>query len=211
MSERRDKIPEPTIARLPGYFRCLVELQEADQEVVSSEELASLAGVKASQFRKDLSHFGEFGVQGLGYVVGELLDRIAAIMQLDQDHDVVLVGAGNLGAALANFPGFKRWGFKIVKIYDQDPAKVGTRLHGVTVRSISELPRPLGVKLGILAVPPSGARKVSNLLVKSGVEALLNFTGTNLGHPQHVAVRNVDMTHELAILAYHLSGPLEKG
>ncbi len=210
MSERRDKIPEPTIARLPSYFRCLVELQEANQEVVSSEELASLAGVKASQFRKDLSHFGEFGVQGLGYVVEDLLDRIAAIMQLDQDHDVVLVGAGNLGAALANFPGFKRWGFKIVRIYDQDPEKIGMSLHGVTVRDIAELPCPLDVKLGIIAVPASGARDVASLLIGSGVEALLNFTGTTLVHPEKVAVRNVDMTHELAILAYHLSGPLEK-
>lgn len=208
MSER-NKIPEPTIARLPSYFRCLVELREADQEVVSSEELASLAGVKASQFRKDLSHFGEFGIQGLGYRVQDLLDRIASIMQLDQDHDVVLVGAGNLGSALANFPGFHRWGFRIVQIYDKDHRKVGKKLHGIEVRDVAELPRPLGVKLGIVAVPPSGARKVAELLIDSGVEALLNFTGMTLTHPKEVAVRNVDMTHELAILAYHLSGPLE--
>ncbi len=210
MSERRDKIPEPTIARLPSYFRCLVELQEADQEIVSSEELASLAGVKASQFRKDLSHFGEFGIQGLGYPVADLLDRIAAIMQLDQDHDVVLVGAGNLGSALANFPGFSRWGFRIVRIYDQAPEKIGKRLHGVTIRDVADLPCPLGLKLGILAVPPSGARTVAKLLIDSGVEALLNFTGSNLGHPDSVVVRNVDMTHELAILAYHLTGPLSR-
>lgn len=208
MSERRDKIPEPTIARLPSYFRCLVELREADQEVVSSEELASLAGVKASQFRKDLSHFGEFGIQGLGYRVEDLLDRIATIMQLDQEHDVVLVGAGNLGSALSGFPGFERWGFRIVHIYDQDPRKIGQKLHGVTVRDVAELPRPLGVKLGIVAVPPSGAREVVRLLVDSGVTAILNFTGATFSHPKEVTVRNVDMTHELAILAYHISGPL---
>jgi redox-sensing transcriptional repressor len=131
-------------------------------------------------------------------------------MQLNQDHDVVLVGAGNLGSALANFPGFSRWGFRIVKIYDQAPDKVGQKLYGIKIRDVRELPRPLGLRLGILAVPPSGAREVANLLIDSGVEALLNFTGTALVHPKEVVVRNVDMTHELAILAYHLTGPLSE-
>ncbi|MEW6282245.1 MAG: redox-sensing transcriptional repressor Rex [Candidatus Eremiobacterota bacterium] len=203
--ERRDKIPEPTIARLPSYFRCLVELRESDQNIVSSEEIASRAGVKASQFRKDLSYFGEFGIQGLGYPVRHLLDRIAAIMQLDQEHEVVLVGAGNLGSALAGFPGFLRWGFRIAHIYDQAPEKIGKRLHGVEIHDIRDLPKPLGVPLGIVAVPPLGAREAARLLIDSGVRALLNFTGTVLEHPPEVVVRNVDMTHELAILAYHLT------
>lgn len=203
--ERSAKIPAPTIARLPLYFRCLTELKENDVDVVSSEELAARAGVKASQFRKDLSYFGEFGIQGVGYPVDRLLDRIAAIMQLDRDHAVVLVGAGNLGSALLNFPGFARWGFHIRRVYDQSPEKIGSRLHGLMIRDVAELPHPLGIDLGILAVPPSAAQKAARLLIDSGVRALLNFTGVKLEHPPEVKVRNVDMTHELAILAYHLS------
>ncbi|MBI3930214.1 MAG: redox-sensing transcriptional repressor Rex [Armatimonadetes bacterium] len=203
--EKREKIPAPTIARLPAYFRCLAELHEENISIVSSEELAHRAAVKASQFRKDLSYFGEFGIQGLGYPVQHLLNRIASIIQLDQTHDVVLVGAGNLGSALANFPGFARWGFRIVYVYDESPAKIGRTVREVVVRDISELPRRLGVELGILAVPATAARATADLLVQSGVKALLNFTGATLGQPPQIVVRNVDISHELAILAYHLT------
>lgn len=203
--DRRQKIPDPTIARLPLYFRCLAELRDNGVSIVSSEDIAAHAGVKASQFRKDLSYFGEFGIQGLGYPVEHLLHRIGSIMQLDRTHRVVLVGAGNLGSALANFPGFARWGFQIVHIYDQSPARIGQVMNGVEVADISELPRPLEVDLGVLAVPAAAARTASGLLLASGVRAILNFTGTTLPIPQDAVVRNVDMTHELAILAYHRS------
>jgi redox-sensing transcriptional repressor len=205
VSERREKIPDPTIARLPVYFRCLKELQEAGCSIVSSEDMAARAGVKASQFRKDLSYFGEFGIQGLGYPVAHLLDRIAEIMQLNRTHRVVLMGAGNLGTALANYPGFARWGFHILYIYDANPKKVGTRINDIPVRDTAELPRPLGAELGILAVSAAGARQAASLLIGSGVKGLLNFTGVQIPCPPDVVVRNVDMTHELAILAYHLA------
>lgn len=204
--DRRLRIPDPTIARLPVYYRCLAELLENETTIVSSELMASRAGVKASQFRKDLSYFGEFGIQGLGYPVQHLRDRIAAIMQLDQTHRVILVGAGNLGTALAGYPGFARWGFQVTCIYDQNPQKVGTRLCGLEIRDVAELPKPLGVEMGVLAVPASSAAAVAGLLVQSGVRAILNFSGVQLPVPPHVVVRNVDMNHELAILAYHLAG-----
>lgn len=203
--EKRDKIPDPTVARLPIYFRCLAELHESKVSIVSSVDIAERAGIKASQFRKDLSYFGEFGIQGLGYPVEHLLHRIASIMQLDRKHPVVLVGAGNLGSALGNFPGFSRWGFEIAHIFDADPKKVGRTIGSIKVRSVDELPCPLGVDVGVLAVPPQAAAPAADLLMRSGVKALLNFTGRNLAHGSGVVVRNVDLTHELAILTYHLT------
>ena len=201
--EKRIRVPEPTIARLATYFRCLADLSDQEVGVVSSEEIAFRAGVKASQVRKDLSYFGEFGVQGLGYPVPRLLDRVASILQLDQQHRVALVGAGNLGTALAGFPGFARWNFHILWIFDASPAKVGQQLNRITVEPTSSLPRSLPADLGILAVPGPAAKDVAKLLVDSGVTALLNFTGVHLHMGSTVSVRNVDLTHELAILAYH--------
>ena len=201
--EKQIRVPEPTISRLAMYFRCLNEFQEQGANVVSSEEIAFRAGVKASQFRKDLSYFGEFGVQGLGYPVPHLLRRIASILQLDQTHKVVLVGAGNLGAALAGFPGFARWGFQILWIFDSNSEKVGQQLGNIEVEPTSSLPRALGADVGILAVPQGAAREVAELLVNSGVRALLNFSGAHLHLPPEINVRNVDLTHELAVLAYH--------
>jgi len=203
--EKRNRVPEPTISRLTNYFRCLAELHDRQVAVVSSEEIASRAGVKASQFRKDLSYFGEFGVQGLGYPVPHLLRRVASILQLDQTHKVALLGAGNLGSALAGFPGFARWGFQILWIFDANPAKVGQRINSIEVEPSTSLPRELGADLGILAVPPQAAAEAARLLVDSGVPALLNFTGAHLHLGSRVTVRNVDLTHELAILAYHAS------
>jgi redox-sensing transcriptional repressor len=202
---RRERIPAPTVARLPIYFRCLADLKERNIKIVSSGDIASKAGIKASQFRKDLSYFGEFGIQGLGYPVEELLDRISTIMQLDRRRRVVLLGAGNLGSALGNFPGFARWGFDVTRIFDSDPEKVGSVIAGITVENVSALPQPLGVELAILAVPPQAAQQATQLLIDSGVKAILNFTSRPLSAPG-VVIRNVNLTHELAILAYHLSG-----
>lgn len=203
--DRRLRIPEPTIARLPVYYRCLSQILESGTTIVSSDLIASRAGMKASQFRKDLSYFGEFGIQGLGYPVEHLLERIREIMQLDRTHRVVLVGAGNLGTALAGYPGFARWGFQITCIYDQNPDKVGTTLSGLEIHDVARLPRPLDVEMGILAVPAGAGAATARLLVESGVRALLNFSGVQLSVPPTVVVRNVDMNHELAILAYHLA------
>lgn len=206
---RREKIPGPTVARLPIYFRCLADLKERNIKIVSSGDIASEAGIKASQFRKDLSYFGEFGIQGLGYPVEDLLNRITSIMQLDRRRRVVLLGAGNLGSALGNFPGFARWGFDVVHIFDSDTEKVGTEIGGLEVEDIGTLPKPLTVELGILAVPPNAAQTCAELLIKSGVKAILNFTSRPLAAPAGVVIRNVNLTHELAILAYDLAGDID--
>ncbi|MCE1245175.1 MAG: redox-sensing transcriptional repressor Rex [Firmicutes bacterium] len=201
---KKIKIPEPTIERLPLYFRCLSEFKKNDVAIVSSEEIAVHTGLKASQFRKDLSYFGEFGIQGLGYPVSHLLDRIAGIMQLNKKHRAALFGAGNLGAALLHYPGFANWGFKFTNVFDNDAEKVGQKLGELTIENIASLPRMLDVSIGILAVPANVADETSRLMVKCGIKAILNFTGTKLSLPEDIVIRNVDLTNELAILIYYL-------
>jgi redox-sensing transcriptional repressor len=204
--EKFTKIPEPTIQRLPLYYRCLSEFKESDREIISSEDIASkIPGMKASQFRKDLSYFGEFGVQGMGYVVTHLLDRISSILQLNKLHFVVLVGAGNLGSALVNYGGFRHWGFLITRIFDSNPDKIGRRLGDIEIEDARRLPLPLETRMGIIAVPPSAAFDTARALVDSGCKGLLNFSGVKLNLPPPVAVRNVDLTNELSILSYKLA------
>jgi redox-sensing transcriptional repressor len=168
--------------------------------------------MKASQFRKDLSFFGEFGVQGMGYPVSQLLERICSILQLSAVHRVVLVGAGNLGAALLNYQGFPEWNFHITRVFDANPAKHGQLLAGLPIEDIGLLPMSLGCTMGIVAVPSGAAVATARVLVASGVRALLNFTGVKLDLPPSVSVRNVDLTNELSILSYKLSlNELESG
>ncbi len=200
--EKSQRIPEPTISRLPIYFRCLTGLKQEGLQIISSEAIAALSGVKASQFRKDLSYFGEFGIQGMGYPVSHLLERIAAIMQLNRIHKMVLVGAGNLGSALANYDGFVRWGFNLCEIFDADPRKIGHQLGHLTIQNVADLPRPLDATIGVIAVPAPAGHQVAQLLIESGISALLNFSGAQLISAENIIIRNVDLTHELAILNY---------
>jgi redox-sensing transcriptional repressor len=202
--KKKDKIPGPTISRLPIYFRCLTEMKNNNISVVSSDELATMAGVKASQFRKDMSYFGEFGIQGLGYPVVHLMERITTIMQLDKVHKVALAGIGNLGLALAKYNGFSKWNFQIHYLYDSDPGIIGTVINDIVVDDIDKIPEKLDVSIGILTVPREFAQEAADKLINSGVKLLLNFTATFLNVPSDVVVRNVDLTHELAILTYHL-------
>jgi redox-sensing transcriptional repressor len=202
--KKKDKIPEPTIARLPIYFRCLTEMKNNNISIVSSEEISSLAGIKASQFRKDMSYFGEFGIQGLGYPVIHLIERITTIMQLDKIHTVALVGVGNLGQALAKYNGFQKWNFRINHLYDSSPEIIGTKINDITVENINDMPNRLDTSVGILTVPREVAQEAAERLIRAGVKLLLNFTATFLSVPSDVVVRNVDLTHELAILTYHL-------
>lgn len=181
-------------------------MKERNVRIVSSGDIATAAGIKASQFRKDLSYFGEFGIQGLGYPVDDLLDRIRTIMRLDRRRRVVLLGAGNLGSALGNFPGFSKWGFDVAYIFDSSRRKIGTYLNEVMVEDIASLPKKLEVELGVLAVPPQAAQVCAELLTESGIKAILNFTSQPLVALEGTVIRNVNLTHELAILAYHLAG-----
>ena len=205
-SSRRREIPEATIARLPVYHRCLLQLQTEDRPTVSSEQLADLAGVNAAKVRKDLSYFGSYGTRGVGYDVEQLLVEIRRELGLTHDWPCVIVGAGNLGSALAKFAGFSERGFSVVAVVDTDPAKVGQRLGDIVVRhedDLAELVDELAVVIGIITTPPAAAQEAAERLNAAGVNSILNFAPTVLDVGPDVLVRDVDVAVELQILAFH--------
>jgi redox-sensing transcriptional repressor len=207
MPERsRRRIPEATVARLPVYLRILGELADDDVEHVSSERLADLAGVNAAKVRKDLSYLGSYGTRGVGYEVAYLVYQIRRELGLTHDWPVVIVGAGNLGQALAGYGGFAQRGFPVAGLVDVDPAKVGTVIGGVRVRHLDELAqvvRARTVAIGIVATPPGAAQDAADRLVAAGVTSILNFAPVVLSVPRGVDVRKVDLAVELQILSYY--------
>lgn len=194
------------MARLPLYHRCLLDLQADGRTTVSSEQLAELAGVNAAKVRKDLSHFGSYGTRGVGYDVDHLLVEIGGELNLDHDWPCVIVGAGNLGSALASFAGFTNRGFTVVGVVDVDPDKIGRTLGRLQVRhqdELADLVEREHVKIGIVAVPPAAAQDAVDRLVATGITSVLNFAPTVLDVPDGVRVRDVDLAVELQILAFH--------
>jgi redox-sensing transcriptional repressor len=201
----RRRIPEATVARLPVYYRALLEAAEHDVATISSERLAELAGVNAAKVRKDLSYLGSYGTRGVGYEVDFLTHQMSRELGLTDDWPVVIVGAGNLGQALANYAGFDERGFPVSAIVDVDPRKVGAVVNGVTVRHLDALPelvRP-GGSIGVIATPPTAAQEVADQLVAAGVTAILNFAPTVLSVPRGVTLRKVDLAVELQILSFY--------
>ena len=199
-------IPEATVARLPVYLRALYTLAERGTGTVSSEELAAAAGVNSAKLRKDLSHLGSYGIRGVGYDVEYLVYQVSRALGLTQNWSVVIVGAGNLGRALANYGGFATRGFRISAILDSDPALVGHQIGAVTVRHVSELESVIAsnsVAIGVIATPAVVAQAVCDRLVAAGVTSVLNFAPLVLAVPDGVDVRKVDLSIELQILAFH--------
>ncbi len=200
------RIPEATLGRLPIYLRVLVDLAERGVATVSSEQLAAASGVNSAKVRKDLSHLGSYGTRGVGYDVAYLIHQVRRELGLTQDWPVVIVGAGNLGQALARYRGFAERGFRIVGLVDVDPGKLGTEVAGVRVRPLAELPRIVeehGVVIGILATPAAAAQEVAEAMVDAGIRSILNFAPAPLVVPPGVSVRKVDLAVELQILAYY--------
>ncbi len=200
----RKHIPDATVARLPVYLRCLA--MRAGTGTCSSEDLARTAGVNASQVRKDLSFLEAQGVRGVGYDVDELRLQVRNALGLTHEFPIVIVGAGNLGRALANYGGFGEWGFSVAAIVDVDARKVGSRISGKTVESMTELESIVsdrGIEIGIIATPSTQAQTVGERLVAAGVRSILNFAPTVIS-VEGVEVRRVDLSTELQILAYHL-------
>jgi redox-sensing transcriptional repressor len=208
------RIPEATVARLPVYLRSLLEMAEAKTATVSSDRLAELAGVNAAKVRKDLSYLGSYGTRGVGYDVEYLLYQISRELGLTQDWPIVICGIGNLGQALSNYKGFQARGFRIVALFDADPAKVGTLVSGLVVRSVDDLREIVAaehVAIGVIATPPHVAQDVADRLVEAGVTSILNFAPTVITVPPHVALRKVDLSIELQILSFYQqrsTGPL---
>ncbi len=203
---RGRRIPEATVARLPVYLRILLELFDDGTLSVSSEELADLAGVNAAKVRKDLSYLGTYGTRGVGYEVEYLIYQVRRELGLTHDWPVVIVGAGNLGQALAGYGGFSGRGFPVAGIVDVDPAKVGHAIGGVRVRHLDDLTaivRADRVSIGVVATPAGAAQEAADRLVKAGVTSILNFAPFVLSVPPGVMVRKVDLAVELQILSYY--------
>jgi redox-sensing transcriptional repressor len=199
-------LPEATIARLPVYLRALYTLAERGVGTVASDELAAAAGVNSAKLRKDLSHLGSYGIRGVGYDVDYLVYQVSRALGLTQKWPVVIVGAGNLGRALANYGGFVNRGFRISAMLDSEKALVGHEIGGVTIRNVSDLEEVVatsGAVIGVIAVPAGGAQAVCDRLVAAGVTSILNFAPLVLTVPAGVDVRKVDLSIELQILAFH--------
>jgi redox-sensing transcriptional repressor len=200
------KIPEATVARLPLYLRSLLEVTDEGTATISSERLAELSGVNAAKVRKDLSYLGSYGTRGVGYDVEYLLFQMSRELGLTHDWPVVIVGLGNLGHALANYAGFRDRGFPVAALVDADPKVVGTKINGIPVRHIDELPDVAAatpIAIGIIATPASAAQAVANRLIEAGVTSILNFAPTILTVPDTVSLRKVDLAVELQILSFY--------
>ncbi len=203
---RRRGVPEATVARLPVYLRALHGLAEAGSTTVSSDLLASAAGVNSAKVRKDLSHLGSYGTRGVGYEVDYLVYQISRELGLTQRWAVVLVGVGNLGHALAGYGGFASRGFCIAALLDADPKRVGEEIGGLVVRHVDDLDavvRASNVAIGVIATPAAPAQDVCDRLVAAGVTSILNFAPTVLSVPEGVDLRKVDLSIELQILSFH--------
>jgi redox-sensing transcriptional repressor len=202
----RRGIPEATVARLPVYLRALSGLADRSTTTVSSEELATAAGVNSAKLRKDLSHLGSYGVRGVGYDVEYLIYQISRELGLTQDWPVAIVGIGNLGHALAGYAGFATRGFEVVALFDADPSVVGETVAGLTVLPLDDLEAFASdnpIAIGVVATPASPAQHVCDRLVAAGVRSVLNFAPCVLQVPDGVDVRKVDLSTELQILAFH--------
>jgi redox-sensing transcriptional repressor len=202
------KISESTIRRLSKYYRSLEQLIEKNIETVSSDQLAEMDGITSAQVRKDLSFFGTFGKRGLGYNTKMLKDQIAEILGLKKEWRVAIIGAGNIGRALANFGEFKKQGFKVCLVMDSDPEKIGDRIQDITIHSTSrmkELVKEYEIDIAILAIPPHTAQKVADALVEGGIRAIFNFAPISVKVPPGVLVKNENTAIEIEALSYFLT------
>lgn len=201
-------IAESTVRRLSLYLRFLESQMQRGLETISSGDLAALGGTTSAQVRKDLSFFGSFGTRGLGYSVPALARRIREILGLEREWRVVIVGAGKIGAALAQYEGFRERGFRVAAVYDVDPARIGKSLDGVVVRDQRTLDADLATlqaDIVLIAVPPEAAQSIVDRVARAGIRGILNFAPAALHAPPGVMLRSVDMALELEILSYALA------
>ena len=202
------KIAESTVRRLSLYLRYLEQSEVQGHGTISSADLASRGGTTPAQVRKDLSFFGSFGKRGLGYSVPELAAKIRDILGLKRSYRVVLVGAGRIGGALVQYPGFRERGFHVAAIYDKDQKKVGSRWNGLVVRDVQQIASDLkkeSTDIAIVVTPAEAAQQVVDELVQSGVKAILNFAPVQLAVPSDVIVKSVNMAAELETLSFALA------
>jgi redox-sensing transcriptional repressor len=209
------KVPEATIRRLSRYSRCLEQMEERGEKVVSSAQLANKCMVNAAQVRKDLAYFGEFGIRGVGYYVKDLLSDIKRILGLNKEWKMALIGVGNLGSALLSYKDFLKQNYKIVAAFDIDPPKVigrvseklGKPVEVLHINRLKEVAKERKIEIGLIAAPPSEAQNVANLLVEAEIRGILNFAPVQITVPDGYVVKDVFFTTILDNLAYLLLNP----
>lgn len=201
------EISKAVVTRLPRYYRYLGELMEEGVERISSSELSARMKVTASQIRQDLNNFGGFGQQGYGYNVRYLYTEIAKILGIDRQHNLIIIGAGNLGQAIANYANFERRGFIIKGMFDVNPRLIGLVVRGVEIRGVEELEKFIvdnEVQIAALTIPKTKAPEIADRLVKAGVKAIWNFAHIDLAVPDDVVVENVHLSESLMRLSYRV-------
>ena len=202
------QIPDIVVSRLPMYYNTLRAMQTEGEHTASSRELGERLGISAAQIRKDLSQFGEFGKQGTGYHIEFLIDQLQTILNMAQAWDIAVVGAGNLGKAIAHYHGFAPQGFNIKLVFDSNPDIIGTDAGDLKVLDIKDLIPAIqkaGVKIAMMTVPDSAAQAVADDLVKAGIEGILNYSSTPLNLPEHVVhLRHSDPVAQLQHITYYI-------
>jgi redox-sensing transcriptional repressor len=204
---QNNQVPEPTIQRISTYMRCLRQAQAEGEETISSAGIEERTNIPAGQVRKDLSYFGVFGKPGKGYAVSGLLEQLARIMQVDRPRKAVIVGAGNLGTALAGYQGLSNDTFSLAAVFDNNLSKIGRQLWDLEILDMTELPRvvrEVGVEIGIITTPARAAQEVADALGEAGIRSILNFAPTRIVSPPGTVVRNVDLMGEMEVICYYL-------
>jgi redox-sensing transcriptional repressor len=201
-------IPDIVIGRLPIYLRALSQLAQQGQEITSSHELGQRLGISSAQIRKDLSHFGEFGKQGTGYQISHLQAQLKQILQVDREWPMIVVGAGQLGRALAHYGGFVDRGFRVVAVFDNSSHIIGTEINGslkvMDIAQMKDVIQKENIKIAMLAVPAEYAQGVCDVLVESGVRAILNYAPITLSVPSNVNVQYIDPVAHLQKMTYYI-------
>jgi redox-sensing transcriptional repressor len=203
-------VPDIVIGRLPIYLRALTYLLDEGQQITASKDLAERLGISSAQIRKDLAHFGEFGKQGMGYDIVFLREQLRSILQVDQTWDVALIGAGDLGHAIAHYSGFEGQGFRVACVFDHNPQKIGRRLGRFEICDVAQLVEKvelMGIKMAIVAVPANAAQAVVDDLVGAGVKAILNYAPITVAVPPGVHVQYIDPVLHLQHMSYYLPRP----
>src|SRR5258706_172804 len=202
-----DKIPDIIIGRLPVYLRALQRLADTGVLTTSSQELGEMIGISAAQIRKDISQFGEFGKQGTGYSIPFLVERLRDILKVDRVWDVVIVGVGDIGHALARYNGFSNRGFRVSMVFDNDSTKVGQKVGGFEIFNttvMAEKIKQQKIKVAVLSVPASAAQEIADQLVKAGIKAILNYAPISINVPDGVHVQYIDPVTHLQRMTYYL-------
>lgn len=201
------KIPEGTISRLFVYLREVTSLVSMNIRTISSAELGERTNFSDAQVRKDLGHFGQFGVSGAGYDTAELKAALEKILGKNKTWNVAVVGVGHLGSALLAYSGFKEHQLRLVTAFDADPKKIGRKISGVTIQSLDDMPKAIRdkkISIGIITVPSKNAQEVAEKFISAGIGCILNFAPTSLNVPEDVKVKGVDLSRELETLSYFL-------